>query len=475
MKILSLNCRGLGIPEAVLELRCLSMEEGPQVLFLCETKLDKYGFANLKRKLEMTQGVEVPRTGLGGGLALLWHEHIDVTVKTFSPHHIDALLNSGGTLWRFTGFYGHPATAKRWESWDLLRHLHSVGSYPWLLMGDFNEILHPDEYWGKGARPFTQIIEFQRVVDDCSLLDLGFEGPKFTWCNNRFQGNLVYERLDRGLYNQEWLNLFPLSKLFHIPFGFSDHLALLTEIKASSPVIPRGPKHSFFRFEALWTRNAECEAVIRSSWDIPQWGTPMYRLSQKIKAVRVALLQWGGRNVRGLFKSIAAKRKLLSSLESDCHLIPADSHRIQLRNATRAELNELICQEEAYWHQRSKVAWLQSGDRNTKFFHAVASHRRRRNEISKLKDSNGNWVSQQADLEALAIQYFQGIFTSVSSSSFQQVIQHMDRVVTPEMNSDLLEEFSDDEVKTALFQMHPTKALPDGMNPLFRHYWHIVG
>lgn len=79
----------------------------------------------------------------------------------------------------------------------------------------------------------TQTAEFQRVVDDCSLLDLGFEGPKFTWCNNRFWGNLVYVRLDRGLYNQEWLDLFPHSKLFHIPFSFSDHLGLLTEIKGA--------------------------------------------------------------------------------------------------------------------------------------------------------------------------------------------------------------------------------------------------
>ena len=54
MKILSLNCRGLGIPEAVVELRYLSIEEAPQVLFLCETKLDKQGFAKLKEKLDMT-------------------------------------------------------------------------------------------------------------------------------------------------------------------------------------------------------------------------------------------------------------------------------------------------------------------------------------------------------------------------------------------------------------------------------------
>lgn len=73
-----------------------------------------------------------------------------------------------------------------------------------------------------------------------------------------------------------------------------------------------------------------------------------------------------------------------------------------MRNATRVELNELMCQEEASWHQRAKVSWLQSGDRNTKFFHGMASQRRCGNVISKLKDINGTIVSQQSDLEAVA-------------------------------------------------------------------------
>lgn len=53
----------------------------------------------------------------------------------------------------------------------------------------------------------------------------------------------------------------------------------------------------------------------------------------------------------------------------------------------------------------------------------------------------------------------------------------MDRVITNKMNNFLLEDFLDDEVKTTLFQMHPTKAPGlDSMNPLFfQHYWHIVG
>lgn len=69
------------------------------------------------------------------------------------------------------------------------------------------------------------------------------------------------------------------------------------------------------------------------------------------------------------------------------------------------------------------------------------------------------------------------MFTSASTSSVQHVINHVHVVVTPDMNDMLLVEFTYDEVKRALFQMHPTKASgPDGMNPLFfQKYWHIVG
>ena len=159
-----------------------------------------------------------------------------------------------------------------------MRQLHASHSLPWFLIGNFNEILHSDEYWGSGSRPFNQIAKFTRVVDDCSLIDLGYRGPKYTWCNRRFEGNLVYARLDRGLHNLEWVQLFPQSKLSHVPLGFSDHMALLVKLQtdAASPPIR---KHGLFRFEAFWMRDPNCEAIIRSSWDSLQWATPMFRVT----------------------------------------------------------------------------------------------------------------------------------------------------------------------------------------------------
>ena len=223
----------------------------------------------------------------------------------------------------FTGFYGHPEASRRGESWDFMRQLHASHSLPWFLIGDFNEILHSDEYWGSGSRPFNQIVEFTRVVDDCSLLDLGFSGLKFTWCNRRFEGNLVYARLDRGLHNLEWLQLFPKTKLSHVPFGFSDHMALLVKLQTDTGSLTI-KKHIMFQFKAFWMHDPNCKDIIRSSWDSLQWGTPMFRVMQKIKAIRVALLQWGGGNARGLTHSINIKRSLLTNLKLECQLDPSN-------------------------------------------------------------------------------------------------------------------------------------------------------
>lgn len=77
---------------------------------------------------------------------------------------------------------------------------------------------------------------------------------------------------------------------------------------------------------------------------------------------------------------------LLTHLELECQSKPSNQQLSNAQNAIREELNELIAQENTYWHQRSKISWLKDGDRNSKYFHAVASQRRRSNEIQKLQD-----------------------------------------------------------------------------------------
>jgi hypothetical protein len=45
--------------------------------------------------------------------------------------------------------------------------------------------------------------------------------------------------------------------------------------------------------------------------------------------------------------------------------------------------------DDLWWRQRAKVEWLKHGDRNTCYFHACVNSRRRKNNIEKIKDENG--------------------------------------------------------------------------------------
>ena len=77
---------------------------------------------------EFKNGLIVPSDGFSGGLALLWKKEVTVHVQTYSMSHIDAFLNEGDEIgWlHFTGFYGNPNAAKRYESWTLLKSLRGV-------------------------------------------------------------------------------------------------------------------------------------------------------------------------------------------------------------------------------------------------------------------------------------------------------------------------------------------------------------
>jgi hypothetical protein len=56
----------------------------------------------------------------------------------------------------------------------------------------------------RAARPYSQMRAFQCALNDSGLADLGFKGPKFTWCNGRGGRENNKERLDRAVANAEW-------------------------------------------------------------------------------------------------------------------------------------------------------------------------------------------------------------------------------------------------------------------------------
>ena len=89
-----------------------------------ETKKKKSYLERLWCRLGYDNLFIVPQRNLSGGLALLWMNEIDLHIRTFSPYHINAVVNPRiDDAWRFTRFYGAPEVANREDSWTLLHHL----------------------------------------------------------------------------------------------------------------------------------------------------------------------------------------------------------------------------------------------------------------------------------------------------------------------------------------------------------------
>ncbi|KAL0428095.1 UNVERIFIED_CONTAM: hypothetical protein Slati_2984300 [Sesamum latifolium] len=114
------------------------------------------------------------------------------------------VINSGGDDWRFMGFYKHPETVKCKETWELLHKLSGKSVRPWLVAGDFNEILHQKEKNGMNRRPQSQRNDFKRCLDLCNLADIGYNGERFTWCNHREEPYTVRVRLDGAVASRAW-------------------------------------------------------------------------------------------------------------------------------------------------------------------------------------------------------------------------------------------------------------------------------
>lgn len=142
MKILSWNCQGLENPWTVRNLRKFMKDQAPSICFLMETKLDREGLNQWCKELLYKNRFVVKKPSLGGKLALMWKEDMNLDVFKYLENQVSAMVTeSDGFQWVLTGFYGWPETHDQYKSWALLTHISSLVHRAWMCIGDFNEML----------------------------------------------------------------------------------------------------------------------------------------------------------------------------------------------------------------------------------------------------------------------------------------------------------------------------------------------
>ena len=79
----------------------------------------------------------------------------------------------------------------------------------------------------------------------------------------------------------------------------------------------------------------------------------------------------------------------------------------ELKKESKENYKKWVLLEETHWRQLSREIWLRKGDRNTGFFHRMASAHRRNNSLDRIK-INGEWLSEEQEVrEGIANAFYQ--------------------------------------------------------------------
>ena len=83
---------------------------------------------------------------------------------------------------------------------------------------------------------------------------------------------------------------------------------------------------------------------------------------------------------------------------------------VELKKEAKDSFKKWVLLEEAHWRQHSREIWLREGDRNTGFFHRMASAHRRNNALDRIK-VNGEWLVEEQEVREEVVKSFQQMLT----------------------------------------------------------------
>lgn len=300
--------------------------------------------------------------------------------------------------------------------------------------------------------------DLNNFIDRCEVTDLNLLGRKFTWSNGQYGGR--WSRIDRFMVHLEWLEHFKV-KLWGLPTIISDHYPLLLMENERD----WGPRP--FRFINAWTMHLDFPPFLKKVWNetnVEGWAG--FKLQVKLKSLKLALKQWNLEVFGNVNTKLKQAEVELHALDLEAEIRELDEDEKTRRAAVRGEIWKLSRMVDRIWLQKSRLNWFLNGDKNTRFFHIMASCRQDKNMISSFSE-NEEVVDDPLRVRQKVKLYFVKQFSE--SWKCRPTLGGDFKLVSHSPMFDGLEaEFTELEILSAIKECDGNKALgPDGFNLFF--------
>ncbi|KAJ3708782.1 hypothetical protein LUZ61_012487 [Rhynchospora tenuis] len=310
---------------------------------------------------------------------------------------------------------------------------------------------------------FAIMDAFNTFISELHLYDVTLSNRKFTWSNR--QPVPTFSRLDRVLLSPAWLQVFPSFSLVAIPQIASDHCPLLFRSRG----LPSTCKP--YRLEKFWLLQRDFAHLTSSVWGATTTDVdnPMQRFYNRTKTLHKASRSWHNVNHGSISLVLQNTKTFITFLDLLEELRPLTALEGRFRVLLRERAFQLANWLDMRWHQRSRVKWLRCGDRNTRYFHTIASAKSRKKTISSLS-IHGRSLTNKLEIVSACTDFFvQLLGTQAQVLPFAPASLYPEHDLLPDLALPFLEE----EIKHAVNALANDKACgPDGLpNEFAKLHW----
>ncbi|KAL0928209.1 hypothetical protein M5K25_000081 [Dendrobium thyrsiflorum] len=332
---------------------------------------------------------------------IMWNSNITLNIIADFQQVVHVQISCFNFLCHASFVYALCTRTGRLPLWEQLKDFATIVTGPWCVGGDFNVITNALERRGGNPPNINAMNDFSSLIFYCNLHDIGVAGGgSFTW--NRA---LIWQRLDRILFNNNWIVDFNMTKVEHLSRTISDHAPLLLSVNTfknqSSPTA--------FRFQNMWLLHDDFMNIVKRNWVAPVFSnnnvSGMSRLWSKLSRLKQVLRWWNKNTFKNIFSNIKEAECLVVDLDN-IYMNNPNSTNLSNLNDAKTKLFQLQNQEEIYWRQKSSIKFMLEGDKNTKYFHAMTKKNRIRNYISKIVDCDGNIVDVEDQILNSGVDHF---------------------------------------------------------------------
>ncbi|XP_074266559.1 uncharacterized protein LOC141589836 [Silene latifolia] len=294
----------------------------------------------------------------GGRIWMLWNpKAYQVDIQHVSSQTIHARLTDRVRQREFwiTFVYGFNKAADRKNLWTSLKFYQQQLTGAWLIGGDFNNVLLPNERI-RSQITAVEIKPFQDCVHYCGVEDIKAVGSFFTWTNKQEASQRVYSRIDRVMINDEWINMFPESFANFLPEGLYDHCPCIVQLEEDTRKrkIP-------FRYFNMWAKAPEFMNIVTKHWSAGIYGTPMYTVVKRLKAMKGDLKKLNRDNFHDIEKNAHIMLMSLHSIQTELRKQPQDTSLIEAERNAAEGYRQLEEARQSFLLQKSKAQWLAGG------------------------------------------------------------------------------------------------------------------